>query len=293
MRRRNVPCSPCGGGSGCNTGCCSLKDKLAILWDRTIGSILKINNVTPDGDGNFEIRAGTNIDVDPVGNGIEVSLKEPIDQDVTMDADLVVNGDIIQNGSTYETHAEQIYTTDDYIIMRNGALAGLPAGDFSGFQVKKYDGTNDGRLVMDRHGIARVGDVGDEQPLMTRDETADMTDALLLRWDEDNEKAITGSGEKFARLLTDTYQISGNAFVSSVTYTDYGYEYTIPWTDLNPQDVDFADPMTAIVTFNPSNDDNTIYAPFCEIDGNGLTIYASAQPTLCGLQYAIIGSMIR
>lgn len=69
MRRRHVPCSPCDGGSGCGSGCCGLKEKLAILWDRTIGSILKINNISPDGDGNFEIEAGSNIALSQTGTG--------------------------------------------------------------------------------------------------------------------------------------------------------------------------------------------------------------------------------
>lgn len=112
--------------------------------------------------------------------------------DVNVNGDLNVYGDIIQQGAAYETHAQHVFSTDDYIVMRDGALVGLAVGDYSGFQVKKYDGTNDGRLVIDRDGTARVGDVGDEQPLLTRDESADMTDAAPLVWDAANSKAITG-----------------------------------------------------------------------------------------------------
>ena len=52
MRRRNVPCSPCSGGTS-SGDCCGIKEKLRILWDRTIGSILRINGISPDGDGDF------------------------------------------------------------------------------------------------------------------------------------------------------------------------------------------------------------------------------------------------
>lgn len=113
--------------------------------------------------------------------------------DVNVNGDLNVYGDIIQQGAAYETHAQHVFSTDDYIVMRDGALVGLAVGDYSGFQVKKYDGTNDGRLVIDRDGTARVGDVGDEQPLLTRDESADMTDAAPLVWDAANSKAISGA----------------------------------------------------------------------------------------------------
>ena len=224
MRRRGVPC-------GCtdNGGCCGLKEKLAILWDRTIGSILSINHTTPDGDGDFTIQAGDNIEVSTVSNGIEVGLDRTqaltLENDLTVDGDIVANGDIIQNGSAYETHAEKIYTNDDYIVMRDGAVGPLESGDYSGFQITKYDGNNDGRLVMDRDGVARVGDVGDEQPLATRDESADLTDNHILKWDATNLKLIdsgidaTSLGEGLE--LVDT--LSSQVFVPLVANADETY----------------------------------------------------------------------
>ena len=99
-----------------------------------------------------------------------------------------INANIYQQGSIYETHAEQIYTTKDYIFLRSGATAGLNPGEFAGFQAIKYDGTNDGRLVFDSGGTARVGDVGDEQPLTTRPESENITDGHFAYWDEDNNR---------------------------------------------------------------------------------------------------------
>ena len=218
MRRRGVPC-------GCtdNGGCCGLKEKLAILWDRTIGSILKINDQTPDGDGKFIVQAGDNIEISNVSNGIEIGMKNPLTDDVTIQADLTVdgdivaNGDIIQNGSAYETHAEKIYTNDDYIVMREGAVGPLGAGDFSGFQVTKYDGTNDGRLVVDRDGVARVGDVGDEQPLATRDESADLTDNHLLKWDATNQKLVDTGLDADALSGMELYDENSYTSISALT----------------------------------------------------------------------------
>lgn len=142
--------------------------------------------------------AGDNIEITPSGNDLEISLKDDIVRtgstaltgDVAITGDLQVNGDIVQQGSAYETHAEKVFTANDYITMRDGAVAALAPGDYSGFQVKKYDGTNDGRLVIDNAGTARVGDVGDEQPLLTRDEAADLTDGAVLKWDAANFKAV-------------------------------------------------------------------------------------------------------
>ena len=133
-------------------------------------------------------------------------LRNPLSENLTINADLIVNGDIFQYGAAYETHAEKVYTNDDYIVMREGAVSALAAGDYSGFQVTKYDGTNDGRLVIDKDGTARVGDVNDEQPLATRDEAADLTDGHLLKWDAANLKLTdAGAGsvlEHFCQLST-------------------------------------------------------------------------------------------
>ncbi len=111
----------------------------------------------------------------------------------TINGDLEVNGDIIQTGAAYETHAEQVFSHNEYIVMRDGAVNSLPAGSYSGLQVKKYDGTNDCRLVVDNQGVARVGDINDEQPLATRDEDGDLTSGALVKWDGVNKKLITSS----------------------------------------------------------------------------------------------------
>lgn len=73
--------------------------------------------------------------------------------------DLYVNGDIYQYGSSYETHAEQLFTTKDHIIMRDGAVSGLITGEHSGLQVMNYDGSDTQfHLCIGRDGYGRVGD---------------------------------------------------------------------------------------------------------------------------------------
>ena len=175
--------------------------------------IKAINNVSGDPNGDFEIKAGNgigisqsgdnsitiinqamassfvagdNIEINPSGDDLEIRLTD----NPVINGTLQVNGDIIQQGAAYEIHAEKVYTTNDYIYMRDGALAGLAAGDYAGFQVKLYDGVNDGRLVIDNTGTARVGDVGSEQPLLTREESANLNNGALLKWDAANLKAV-------------------------------------------------------------------------------------------------------
>ena len=200
-RRKGVPC-------GCDADPCGCSPKNHC--------VKAINNVSPDPNGDFNIKAGagiaitqtgddeitivnaatpsayiagTNIEFTPSGADTEINVVD----DPVIDGTLTVNGDIIQNGAAYETHAEKVYTTNDYIIMRDGAVGALAVGDYAGFQVEKYDGTNDGRLVMDRDGVARVGDVGDEQPLLTRSESAQLNNGDLLQWNGTDQKAVSAS----------------------------------------------------------------------------------------------------
>ena len=107
-----------------------------------------------------------------------------------MNGTLEVDGDIIQNGSAYETHAEQVFSKNDLIVTREDAIGGIAAGQLSGIRVKKYDGVSDLNLGVDAAGIMRVGDLGSEQPLATREEAANMTSGALVKWDGVNNRMI-------------------------------------------------------------------------------------------------------
>lgn len=123
-------------------------------------------------------------------NYVTTDTTQTINASKTIVGDLTIQGNITQNGSDYITHAEKVYTTNDYITMREGATGGLGDG-YSGFQVKLYNGVDDGRLVIDSNGIARVGDVGDEQPLATREEVP--LDGGFAKWDGANKKFVTNT----------------------------------------------------------------------------------------------------
>ena len=99
---------------------------------------------------------------------------------------LHINGNIVQSGNTYNVHAQDIYTTGNTITLRDGAIAGLSAGQYVGFIAKLYDGSNDGQLVFDNTGTARVGDVGSLQPIATRIETP--SDGYFAYWENANTR---------------------------------------------------------------------------------------------------------
>ena len=158
-----------------------IKQILAELPDPDLTNVvLKTGDQTIAGEKTFT-------DVIHADGGLDLANMGPL----TVNGDLEVNGDIIQNGSAYETHAEQVFSVNDYIVTRDGAVGSLPAGGYSGIQVKKYNGVDDCRLVVDNTGTARVGDINDEQPLMTRDESVDMSNGALLKWDGVHGKAVS------------------------------------------------------------------------------------------------------
>ena len=155
-------------------GDATVDGELLVKGDTTLNGTLETGDTTIIGD----------LTVSDAGD-FDTTLR-----DTEVDGTLTVNGDIIQNGSAYETHAEKVYSKKDLIITRDGAVSGLSTGQYTGIQAKKYDGTNDGQLVFDKDGEARVGDVGDTEPLLTRDEIANMTNGCLLKWDGTNKKAV-------------------------------------------------------------------------------------------------------
>ena len=72
----------------------------------------------------------------------------------------------------------------------------------AGIEAINYDGTNNGRLAFDNKGVARVGDVGDEQPLLTRVEATSLTNGQVFVWDSENQRAA-GSSEYAKNTVVD------------------------------------------------------------------------------------------
>ncbi len=201
---------------------------------------------------------------------------------VRINADLQVYGDIYQNGSAYDTHAEQLYTTKDYILMRDGAVTALSPGTMSGFEIIKYDGTNNLRLAADSNGVARIGDVGDEQPLLTRDEAADLVDGAPFVWDAANNKAVSGGRIPKVIKNSGSLQVGPVGWSASGTFTDYPYELGIQISGVTVNDF-------PVVCFMPATPELDLLAPVAATFTNSLVIYAKSLPTQSvQLNYMII-----
>jgi hypothetical protein len=54
-------------------------------------------------------------------NVAKINESNTFSTDQIINGSLTVNGSILQEGDNYVTHAEHVYTEDDYIILRDGA----------------------------------------------------------------------------------------------------------------------------------------------------------------------------
>ena len=134
-----------------------------------------------------------------LNNNAKINTENTFTAAQTFKKDITIEGNIFQNGSAYETHAEKLYTKNDMIYTRDGATAALADNAYTGIQAVKYDGTNDGQLVFGKDGVARVGDIGNTQPLATRAEAGALTDGHVLQWDAAGQTLID-SGKSVSDL---------------------------------------------------------------------------------------------
>lgn len=105
-----------------------------------------------------------------------------------LEGSVVVCGDIYQCGTSYCTHAEEIFTNNDYINLRDNAVAGLANDETAGFVVLKYNGTDDAVISVDNTGTWHIGETdGDpNQILATRSDSSLWNDSALAMWDSSN-----------------------------------------------------------------------------------------------------------
>jgi len=174
--------------------------------------------------GNF--LTGVVVDTTLIGNGtainpLGINLANPNTwtEAQTFSATTYFNGDIIQNGGAYDTHAEQVYTKDNLIITRDGAISGLGIGEYTGFQAKLYDGVNDGQLVFDKDGWARVGDVGNLRKIATIEESS--FDGGIAYYDQSSLSLKTTMSPVISTIYGSS-AASGNLTLSSTSHATKG-----------------------------------------------------------------------
>lgn len=159
-----------------------------------------------------------------------VLLNESNVGNLNLTGNLTVSGNISQHGEAYITEAEKVESKDDYIVMRHGNTSALAAGDYSGFEVENYDGAgNNLRLVVDNKGVARVGDTGDEQPLLTRVEDSNLFLGSLMLWNDETKRASSRvhNGIEYIALPSISYRDVGSVEDSPSDYFEKLIKYIV------------------------------------------------------------------
>lgn len=136
-----------------------------------------------------------------------------------------IYGDIYQNGTAYETHAQHIFSANDFMTLRDGAVTNLSDGSYTGFQSKRVfaDGS-DGFLVFGSDGMARVGKQASLQMLATR-EDAPLADGVA-KWDLANKR--------YKSVAESTLSVGDSAKLGGRAAADYWHK-----DNLNRSDIDF------------------------------------------------------
>jgi hypothetical protein len=110
----------------------------------------------------------------------------------TIAGNLNVFGDIVQSGSGYTTHVEHIYTKDDFITLRDGAIAEIAPNDISGLAITKANGVDNVLLGSDNEAVMRIGwSGGTLQAIATREDNP--IDGGITYWNDTNTQLSTDS----------------------------------------------------------------------------------------------------
>ena len=167
----------------------------------------KINSISLNGN-KLDIDDEKNVNIELPTNIATTDKNNNFTSSQTINGTLTINGNIVQNGDSYETHAEQVYTKNDTIILREGAVGGLGLNQYAGFEAEKYDGENTGVLGFGADGVARVGDKGNEQPLLTRQESEELNNGDVMVWNSETNRA-EGSPDYVKKTDYATYTTAG------------------------------------------------------------------------------------
>lgn len=123
-----------------------------------------------------------------------------VNEDAVIDGDVSIGGDLTVAGKVISVETETLTTEENTIELRHNAQTGIVSGQVSGLIINNYDGLgSDSQIALDSTGTLRIGDTDDTEPVATRDEVANLTDAHLLQWDATGNK-IVDSGESISSI---------------------------------------------------------------------------------------------
>ena len=220
IRRRGVP------DGGCSM-CCRLKQKLDELWQRTTGCILRIRGITPDGQGDFALEAGTNINITEVSNGVRidttggVSYYEPADGYVEIDNNTLEIGVKagVQDGLATQNDLETVASAVTNII--DGTTQVTDAAHADSADSATYLGSSSSNVGSDTKPIKIVNG---QAVAVTNDLLTKVSMIMAFNTTGETIAANTVSAIQLGNYRgndTDTFTLSNN----KVTVKKTGYYY--------------------------------------------------------------------
>lgn len=163
----------------------------------------------------FVMASGGTLPINTLKSGIYQLYNPANNTQVVLEASpagqILINGDIIVNGDAFKIDAEEISTTEQTITLRSDATLGMPIDSYAGFIIKLYDGVNDGMIVIDNHGTLRIGDVGDLQPLLTREEAPVDMSPMVFNESTKRAETVPATDVKTSLADADTILIKDSA----------------------------------------------------------------------------------
>ena len=186
--------------------------------------------------------------------------------------DVTIAGNLTVNGTTTTINTTTV-AIEDNIIEINSNQEGTPATSLvGGLEINRGSETNYQLVFVEETDDFRIGEVGDLQPVLTRDETANLVDADVLIWEAAEGRAIgktpveLGLSRKFVKTIA-TADLSG----ATATITH----------DLNTKDI--------VVSLREVATDEIVYATYDAASVNTLEIKFAVAPADGAFIVTIIG----
>ena len=186
--------------------------------------------------------------------------------------DVTIAGNLTVNGTTTTINTETV-KIEDNIIEINSSQTGTPATSLvGGLQINRGDSTDYQLVFVEQTDDFRIGEVGDLQPVLTRDETTNLVDADVLVWEAAEGRAI---GKTLVELALP------RKFVKTIETADLSNATATITHNLNTKDI--------VVSLREVATDEIVYATYDAATVNTLEIKFAVAPADGAFIVTIIG----
>lgn len=180
----------------------------------------------------------------------------------------IIGGDLTVNGTVTTVNTETVNLADN-ILLLNSNEAGTPSQD-AGIEIERGTEINYQFLFDEVNNDFRVGEVGDLQPVLTRDEVGNLEEGDFLIWNSTDSRAVGKTSEELT--LTKKYASTiGDGAATTYTVTH----------NLGTTDVD--------VTIKEISTGEIVYTDVVISTINSVTINFASAPNLDNYRVIVVG----